>query len=79
MILERDIRIGDYISRSKKGNLKSLFHLIQPKWAHGKKASNVLATTYNTDGIFNRFVTVFANRFRSCSQELTFGRKPGAT
>jgi hypothetical protein len=43
-----------------------------------KKASNVLATTYNTDGIFNRLVTVFANRARHVSGELSLGRETEA-
>jgi hypothetical protein len=32
-------------------------------------------TTHNTDGIFNRFVTVFANRARHVSGELSLGRE----
>ena len=30
---------------------------------------------YNTDGIFNRLVTVFANRARHTSGELSLGRE----
>jgi SAM-dependent methyltransferase len=33
---------------------------------------------YNTDGIFNRFVTVFANRARHVSGELSLGREAKA-
>jgi hypothetical protein len=32
----------------------------------------------NTDGIFNRFVTVFANRARHVSGELSLGRETEA-
>jgi hypothetical protein len=35
-------------------------------------------TKANTDGIFNRFVTVFANRARHVSGELSLGRETEA-
>jgi len=35
-------------------------------------------TKANTDGIFNRFVTVFANRARHLSGELSLGRETEA-
>jgi hypothetical protein len=36
------------------------------------------AFSVNTDGIFNRFVTVFANRARHVSGELSLGRETEA-
>jgi hypothetical protein len=37
--------------------------------------SFIVLTGANTDGIFNRFVTVFANRARHVSGELSLGRE----
>ena len=39
---------------------------------------NANTPTPNTDGIFNRFVTVFANRARHVSGELSLGRETEA-
>jgi hypothetical protein len=40
--------------------------------------ADIIATKHNTDGIFNRFVTVFANRARYASGELSLGRETEA-
>jgi hypothetical protein len=38
----------------------------------------MLSPYHNTDGIFNRFVTVFANRARHVRGELSLGRESEA-
>jgi hypothetical protein len=43
-----------------------------------KEIAELIATKHNTDGIFNRFVTVFANRARHVSGELSLGRETEA-
>ena len=40
--------------------------------------ADIFATKHNTDGIFNRFVTVFANRARNSRGELSLGRETEA-
>jgi hypothetical protein len=61
--------------------------LIAKEWANGNTnvgdamKSSVDAhavAAHNTDGIFNRFVTVFANRARHVSGELSLGRETEA-
>jgi hypothetical protein len=73
---ERDSGIRSItICLPNKANLIYHLHYIWTKWSHVRNESSVLATTFNTDGIFNRFVTVFANRARHVSGELSLGRE----
>jgi hypothetical protein len=68
----QDSLVGKFISFHSRDKI-----LMQMKKLSDFGNSTII-TTHNTDGIFNRFVTVFANRARHVSGELSLGRETEA-
>jgi hypothetical protein len=74
--------LGTHVKSEKDSLLLESYELILPSrlliFKRHFSLNDSKKPACNTDGIFNRFVTVFANRARHVSGELSLGRESEA-